>query len=112
MGVHVERAGVRLAPRSTEGVDGGADRDVDEAGLVEQATPVVDGLAAGDAPRPEVDRAHGLFGQRYAVGDVGELDAATGPEGPEGLGEDGGLVGAEVDDAVGDDDVRPAVVNG
>jgi hypothetical protein len=43
--------------------------------------------------------------------DVGDLQAPTGPEHAEGLAEDGVLVGGEVDDAVGDDEIGARVVD-
>jgi hypothetical protein len=47
-----------------------------------------------------------------AVGDVGELQPAAGTQDAADLRERRLLVGAEVDDAVGDDGVGPAVLDG
>src|SRR5204863_9720455 len=51
-------------------------------------------------------------GDGTPVGDVGELQPAAGLEHAADLGEHGVLVGAEVDCAVGDDDVGPAAIYG
>ncbi len=64
-----------------------------------------EGEGAGDAA--DVVSAFGALGRgEFVVGDdVGDADAAAGGQDAEHLGEHGRLVGGQVDDAVGDDDV-------
>ena len=88
-----------------------ADLDVDESRFFEHLLPARTGQPAGDSAGPEVDVAQRLGWNGPAVGDVGELQPAARAEHAADLGEHGALVGAEVDDAVGDDDVGPAVVD-
>ena len=85
MAVHVEGAGIVLARRPSEGVDGRPDRHVDEAGVLEQCLPTPTGQRAGNSTGPQVDVAHGADGNRPPVGDVGELQHAAGPQGPPDL---------------------------
>src|SRR5215470_13994436 len=50
-------------------------------------------------------------GTTLAGGDVGELQPSTGAQHSYNLVEDTTLVGAEVDDAVADDDIGPTVLD-
>jgi hypothetical protein len=77
--VHVEGAGVVLACRPSEGVDGRPDDHVDEADVFEQCLPARTGQRARNSTGPQVDVAHRAGGNRAAVGDVGELQHAAGP---------------------------------
>jgi len=103
--VHLEGPGLGLARRAAEGVGGRSDLDGGEAGLFEHLLPTRTGQPTGDSAGPEVDVPQGLRGDGAAVGDVGELQHATGTEHPEDLAEHGPLVRAEVDHTVGDHDV-------
>ena len=70
------------------------------------------GQGAADAADPLLG-----FGSQGGVdafigGDVADAQAAAGAQDPERLGEDARLVGGQVDDAVGDDDVDLLVGQG
>jgi hypothetical protein len=67
-----------------------------------------DGQGAGEAA--DVVAAFGAVGRGEVVGgdDVGDAEAPARFEDPVGLGEHGGLVGGQVDDAVGNDHIDGA----
>src|SRR5690606_41167492 len=88
-----------------------ADPPDDEAALLEHPTPARPGQPAGDSTGPEVDVLGGGLRYRPPVGDVGELQPAAGPEHPPDLAEHGALVRTQIDDAVGDHHVSPAVLD-
>ncbi len=111
MAEHLEAAGVVLARGAPERVDRLAHLDLDEPGVGHQLGPLLGRLAAGDAVGPQVDVALRLFRHLPADGDVGELQPTSGTQHPEDLGERGRLVGHEVQHAVGDHQVGPAVVD-
>ena len=82
------------------GVD---DLDVLESGGFELALVVGDADGAGDAANVGHDVV-GEFGREgFLEGDIGDGEAAAGLEDADDLLKDGGLVGGEIDDAVGDD---------
>ncbi len=110
--VHLERAGVRFAGGVGERVDRRPDGDVFEPGVFEHPLPARTGQPSGDSTGPQIDIAYRLDRDGTAVGDVGELQRAAGAQDAEDFGEDGLLVGAQVDDTVGDDDVGPSVIDG
>src|SRR5690349_6916538 len=74
------RAGVALAGCAAEGVDRRSDFDVREAEVLEHRLPARTGQPARDSAGPEVDVAQRLGRDRPAVGDVGVLERAAGPE--------------------------------
>ena len=98
--------------RRTKVSIGGPITHVGESCLLEHLLPARTGQPAGDSAGPQVDVAQRLGRNGSAVGDVGELQHAAGSQHAADLGEDGAFVGAEVDDAVGDHDVGPVVVDG
>jgi hypothetical protein len=73
---------------------------------------VVDLGCAADAGGPKFGIACDGFGEWAFGDDVGEGEPATGGECSGGFGEYGGLVGGQVDYAVGDDEVAGGVRNG
>jgi hypothetical protein len=109
--VHVECTRFALALGAAEGVGRFAGYDVGEAAVLEHFLPARTGQPAGYSTGPQVDvpQRSGWYGA--AVGDIGELDAPAGAQYPEHLGEYRVLVGAQVDDPVGDHHVGPAVIN-
>src|SRR6516165_968232 len=109
--VDLEAAGVLLARCSLEGVRRRAERHVDEPRLAQHLLPGCTRQTTGDSSGPEIDVVDGRLGNWAAVGDVGELQPATGPQHAEDLGEHRALIGTEVDHAVADHDVGPAVVH-
>lgn len=71
----------RLAlPASTpEGVDRGADFDLNETGFLQYLLPACARQATSNSSRPEIDVADRRFGNRLAVRYVGELQPAARP---------------------------------
>src|ERR1700733_4462565 len=85
------------------------DLDLDQARIGEHAFELGARERAGDAAGPR--RNVGAGGRvEVVVGDhIGDGNAASGAEDTRGLAHDLGLVGREVDDAVGDDDIDAGV---
>ena len=86
-----------------------ADVDLDESGLGERRLVLGAGQRAGHAAGPLLH-----VGARRLVhvgvgDDVGDREASAGREDARRLAQDAGLVGGEIDDAVGDDDVDAGV---
>ena len=108
---HVVRPGITFTRGAAEGVDGRAGLDVFEAEIFEEALPALTGQPTRNSRGPQIDVGQRLRRQGSAVGDVGELQPPTGPEHTEDLIEHRPLVDAEVDDAVGDHDIRPALLD-
>ena len=73
--------------------------------------PALTGQPTGNSTGPQVDVSHRLGGDGSTVGDVGELQHTARLEHAVDLVEHGALVGAQVDDAVGDHDVGPAILD-
>src|ERR1019366_3023525 len=88
---------------------GGLDVDVGEPGGGQLGAVVSFVERAGHAAHPGQDMLADLGGDFAARHDVGNGEAAAGFENAEGFGEDAILVGREVDDAVGDDNVDRGV---
>src|SRR2546422_4850468 len=78
--VHLERARLFFSGGAPEGVDGVADLDVDESGVLKHLAPARTGQPARDSAGPQVDVAQRLGRHRPSVGDVGELQPAAGLE--------------------------------
>jgi hypothetical protein len=91
-GVFERRAGV--------GVDQVTGLDADEPVAQQAALVLCFQQSAGDSAGPQVDVSPAFLGHRPLDGDVGQLDAAAGAQHAHDLGEDGVLVGDQVDDAV------------
>ena len=91
-GVFERRAGV--------GVDQIAGLDIGESVPQKAAFVLCFQQSPGDSTGPQIDVSSSLLRHRPLDGDVGQLDAATGAQHAHDLGEDGILVGNQVDDAV------------
>ena len=76
-----------------------------EARLKQPGPVVVDQDGSGDAANPERHAFPYRIGHFAAGDDIGNGKAATGLEHAEGFAENAFLVGGEVNDTVGDDDV-------
>ena len=85
---------------------------VDEAGEREYLPPLCFQQSTGNSATPEFDVVLRLLRHFFVDEDVTDLDPASWLEDAEHLPEYGGLVGAEVDDAVTDDDIRETVRHG
>lgn len=107
----LEGACVGLAGRAAEGVDGWSDLDVGEADFGEHLMPALTGQPAGNSTGPQVDVTQSLRWNGSPIGDVGELQHPARCEHAVDLVEDGALVGAQVDHAVGDHHVGPVVLD-
>ena len=74
---------------------------ISDESVAQQATLVLCfQQSPGNSTGPQVDVALPFLRHRALDGDVGKLDATTGSQHPHDLGEDGVLVGDQVDDAV------------
>ena len=98
--VHVERSRLRFTGRAPECVDRGANDDPREPGLLEHLLPARTGQPAGNSTGPKIDVAHRLDGNGATVGNVCELQNPAWTKYAVNFGEDGLLVGAEVDHSV------------
>jgi len=109
---HLKRACLVLARGSAEDVDGGSDDDIAEAGVFEHLLPARTGSPpAIQAAQRSVSRsASDEMARLFAMS--ANCSVPAGSQDAPDLGEDGLLVGAEIDRAVGDDDVGPAVCDG
>ncbi len=84
---------------------GRGDVDVREAGRLQSRAVFGEGQRAGDTADVVAALGPLVCGEGVVGDDVGDADPAAGSQDAEGLGEHGGLVGGQVDHAVGDDDV-------
>ena len=102
---HLEQPRLALAAGAAEGINRRADPNIDETALLEHMPPACARQAAGNSVGPQVDIAEGTCRNLLAVGDVGELQAPTRFQNAHHFGEDSALVGAQIDDAVANDDI-------
>ena len=109
--VYLERSRLRFTGCATEGVDWWPNRDLHEPGVFQHLLPARTGQPASNSTRPQIDVAHRLDGYRTAIGDVSELQHATWTQHAVDLGEHRLFVGAKVDHTVGDDHIRPSVLD-
>src|SRR5271157_719102 len=111
--IHVDaRLGEELAGVRNAVDAGGFDRDLVEAGGSQLGAILVFFERAGNAADPQQDAAAD-FGEHPAFGDnVGNGQAAAGFENAEGFGQYAVLVGREVDDAIGNNDIDRVVGQG
>jgi len=84
---HLEESCVRLAARTTKGVDRRANLYIHETAVFEQLPPTCTRQATGNSIGPEIDV--GLRGvrHRFAGGDVRELQNSPGAQDAPDLGE-------------------------
>jgi hypothetical protein len=90
---------------------GFADLDVAQSGGGQRAL-VLAGQGASDAAGPLLHVGAGRVVHVVVGNDVGDGEASAGSEDAGDFAQNAGLVGGEVDDAVGDDDVDALVVEG
>ena len=108
---HFEQSRLALPAGATKGVDGRSDLDIDKTALLKHMPPACARQATGNSIGPKVDVAQRARGDLLAVRNVGELQAPARFQHAHDFGEDLPLVGAEVDDAVADNDIGPAVLD-
>src|SRR6266566_5579235 len=100
-----------LTASTTKGVNRRANVDLNEPAFFQHTPPACARQATGNSVGPQVDVADSGFRHRLACGNVGELQPSTRAQHPHNLVEDTALVGAEIDDAIADDDIGPTVVD-
>jgi len=104
-----ELTGRVLAPSSGEGIDHRAHLDIDQPGQPDHRLPPCARQGPRYSTSPEIDVSDRAFGERLLHTDVGDHHAPAWFQDAEDLAIGAKLVGAEVDDAVADDDVSPFV---
>ena len=107
--VDLELAGLLFSTRTAESIDRRTDPDINEPDVLKHLLPGCARQTTGNSRRPEIDVADRRFGYGLAIRDVGKLQTAARAQDAEDFGEDRALVGAQVDHAVADDDIGPAV---
>src|SRR5258708_16925992 len=107
--VNLEPPSILLAVGSAECVGRRADPHVDEADFLHDRPPAFARKATGNSSGPKIDVLDGRSGDRFAVGNVGELQMSARTQYAPDLLEHLLLVDAQVDDAIADDDVGPAI---
>ena len=103
---------IRLTLGATEGIDVGANANVDETTVLNHLLPGCTRQTTGNSGGPQIDVGDRRGGYRFAVGNVGELQIAAALQHTRYFREDLALVGTEIDDPVGNDHIGPAVLNG
>src|SRR4029077_7947005 len=101
-----------LATRAGKRVEGISQLDVDEPGSADHRLPPCARQGAGDSTGPEIDVMKRLLRDGALEADVSHRHPAARLEHPTDLSVDADLVRAEVDHAVRDDDIGPAIIDG
>lgn len=65
---------------AAEGINRRTDPNIDEPDLFQHALPGCARQTTGNSRRPKVDVLNSRFGYRFAIGNVGELEATAGAE--------------------------------
>jgi hypothetical protein len=107
-----ELACIRFALRAAERIDGRPNPHIYEATILDHLLPGCTRQTTGNSGRPKIDVGDGRCRDRLAIGDVCELQMAARLEHAAYLAKHLLLIGAKVDDAVGDDDIGPPVLDG
>src|SRR6516162_2576459 len=107
----LEQSGLALPASVPESVNWRTYIDLDEPAFFQQTPPACARQGTGNSVGPQIDVADGRFRHNLAGGDVGELQPSTGAQHSHNLVEYTTLVGAQVDDAVADDGIRPTVLD-
>jgi len=110
--IDLEQTRLALPASAAEGINGRADVDLDEPAFFQHIPPACARQATSNSISPKVDVADRRFRHGLSGCDVGELQASARLQHPDDLVEDAAFVGAQVDDAVADDDIRPAGLDG
>lgn len=71
---------VGFTPGTVKGIDRLTNLEIHEPAILNQFLPACTRHATSDSSRPQVNVAGGRFGHRFAVGDIGKLQNATGFE--------------------------------
>src|SRR5882672_6703116 len=106
--IHLEQTSLLLAVGTLEGVDRWTNPNVDETDLGQHFLPGCTRQTTGNSSRPQVNFER-RFGDRLAVRNVGKLESPAWAQHTPYFGEHGSFVGAQIDDAVANDDIRPVV---
>lgn len=106
-----ELAGVGFVLAAREHVDFVRHDDVAEAGEREKLPPLCIQQSTGYSAAPEFDVVFRVLGDFAVYEDVADLDSPARLQHTSHLAKDSGLVGAEVDHTVADDDISDAIGN-
>ena len=90
-----------------ERIDRRPDLHLDEADFLQHLLPGCTRQTTGNSRCPEIDILNCRLGHRPSVCDIRELQMAARPQHPMNLPEHHPLVGAQIDHAIADDDIRP-----
>ena len=104
----MEQTSLLLAVGTLKGVDRWTHPNVDETDLGQHFLPGCTRQTTGNSSRPQVNFER-RFGDRLAVRNVGKLESPAWAQHTPYFGEHGSFVGAQIDDAVANDDIRPVV---
>jgi len=102
-----ELASLLLAAGTGEGIDLSSQLYLDETRSADNRLPPCTRQGTGDSACPEIDVLERSCGDGFLDTDVGDRHTAARSKDPTDLLVDPELVGAQIDDAVGDDDVGP-----
>jgi len=108
---NLEQTRLALPASAAEGINRRANIDIDEPAFLQHPPPACARQATGNSIGPKVDVARRGFRHDLTGCDVGELQPPTRLEHPHDLSEDPALIGAQVDDAVADDDISPTILD-
>jgi hypothetical protein len=103
--IHLEQTSLLLAVGTLEGVDRWTNPNVDETDLGQHFLPGCTRQTTGNSSRPQVNVFERRFGDRLAVRNVGKLESPAWAQHTPYFGEHGSFIGAQIDDAVADDDI-------
>ena len=107
----LEQPRLALATGTTERINRRTDGDLDEPAFLQHLPPACARQATGNSVGPKVDVADRRFRHGLAGCDVGELQSSARAQHPHDLFEDAAFVGAEIDDAIADDDIGPTILD-
>ncbi len=107
--VDFECSGVLFAARTAEGVARITDLDIHKADFLEHFPPARTRQASGNSSRPEVDILYSTVRNRVPIRDIRVLKVTARPKHTKYFLEHLLFVGAQVDHAVADHDIGPAV---
>jgi len=109
MAEHAELAGVALARSSGVGIDLRPELQAFEADSMDDCLPPCARQGTGNSTGPEIDIPLGSLGHLPFDAYVTDLNATSRPQHPEHLPVGLHLVGHQIEDPVGDDQIGPAI---
>jgi hypothetical protein len=109
---HFELACIWFALRAGKRVNGRTDPNIHKATILDHPLPGCTRQTTGNSGRPEIDVGYGRCRDRLAIGDVCELQMAARLEHAMYFAKHLLLVGAKIDDTVGDNDIGPPILDG